>query len=255
MGNAIRHLKDAIVKIDPDMEEKDAKKHLYDVIDTFLAERIVASDTLIAKAAAAKIENGDVVLTYAQSSVVKKTLLEAHAEGKSFRVIVVGSRPLYEGKYFAKYLAKAGITVEYIDIEAVWHSVNHAKKVILGAHAMMGNGALYSRVGTATVAMLAKNKRIPVIVCCESYKFTEKVYLDAITNNELAPPEELFEGGIRDKQLALYDAIPGLQALNVMYDITPADYVSMVVTEHGNLPPSAITAILRKQENARGNQT
>jgi translation initiation factor eIF-2B subunit delta len=255
MGNAIRHLKDAIVKIDPDMEEEDAKQHLYQVIDNFLAERIVAPDALIAKAAAEKIENDDVVLTFAQSSIVKKVFFEAHAQGKSFRVIVVDSKPLYEGKCLAKDLAKAGITVEYMDIGGVWHSANHAKKVILGAHAMMGNGALYSRVGTCTVAMLAKEKRIPVMVCCESYKFTEKVYLDAITNNELAPPEELFEKGKDDELAALYNEIPGLQVLNVMYDLTPPDYVNMVVNEYGNIPPSAITAVLRKQENARGNQS
>jgi translation initiation factor eIF-2B subunit delta len=50
---------------------------------------------------------------------------------------------------------------------------------------MMANGNLISRVGTALVAMMAHAYHVPFIVCCETYKFTERVQLESISFNEL----------------------------------------------------------------------
>lgn len=33
--------------------------------------------------------------------------------------------------------------------------------------------------------MLAKESKIPVVACCETYKFGDKIVLDAVTGNEL----------------------------------------------------------------------
>jgi translation initiation factor 2B subunit (eIF-2B alpha/beta/delta family) len=56
---------------------------------------------------------------------------------------------------------------------------------MVGAHSLHSNGAVFSRAGTALVAMLASQHSIPVIVCCETYKFAEGVQLDSFTKNEL----------------------------------------------------------------------
>lgn len=45
------------------------------------------------------------------------------------------------------------------------------------------------------------------------------------------------------KSLRDWKDIPNLQILNLMYDITPADYISIVVTEYGSLPPSSIPVV------------
>lgn len=55
------------------------------------------ADTLIVENGLQKIQNGDVILTYAKSSVVEALLLEAKRSGYEFRVIVVDSRPMFEG--------------------------------------------------------------------------------------------------------------------------------------------------------------
>lgn len=34
-----------------------------------------------------------------------------------------------------------------------------------------------------------------------------------------------------------------LQLLNLMYDVTPAEYLDMVITELGSIPPSAVSAV------------
>lgn len=83
-------------------------------------------------------------------------------------------------------------------------------KVVLGAASMTSNGNVVSRVGTAMIASVANAYKKPVIICCETYKvssatgvereakthlcppqFCDRVQIDAITTNELAPPSEL----------------------------------------------------------------
>ncbi|KAK3708584.1 hypothetical protein LTR37_011479 [Vermiconidia calcicola] len=246
MGNAIRWLKKLIVEIDPDTSEQDAKDDLCERIDTFIRERITVTDQAIATSACQQIKNGSVVLTYAKSSIVERTILEAHTNATKFRVIVVDSRPLFEGKSLATSLMHAGLEVEYLPYAAISHAVKQATLVLLGAHSMLSNGRLQSRVGTASVAMQAANSDIPVIVCCESVKFSGKVALDSIVLNEVAPAEELLlpskfasakpakedtseDAEAKPKSLGDWKDIANLQILNLMYDVTPAEYIRMVI--------------------------
>ena len=48
-------------------------------------------------------------------------------------------------------------------------------KVFLGAAAMHSNGTVMARIGSASVAMAADARGVPVIICCETYKFVAKV--------------------------------------------------------------------------------
>lgn len=50
---------------------------------------------------------------------------------------------------------------------------------------MLSNGAMFSRAGTAMVAMMSKEAGIPVVCCCETYKFSDRIMLDSIVGNEL----------------------------------------------------------------------
>ncbi|GAB7357205.1 hypothetical protein MBLNU459_g8190t1 [Dothideomycetes sp. NU459] len=275
MGNAIRWLKDYIIQIDPDTPESTAKSDICAAIDIFIRERVTVADTAIAATACAKIRNGSTIVTFAKSSIVEKTLVQAHSQGIKFKVIVVDSRPLFEGKNLARNLARAGITTSYMLTSAASHALKDADLVLLGAHAMMANGRLYSRVGTAAVAMLAHKRDVPVIVCCESIKFTDRVALDSIVLNEIAPPDELVlpsefestkdaraeeekpkDGNKKDKgekaetakdvpTLAKWRDVQNLQLLNILYDVTPAEYINMVITEYGSLPPSSVPVVHR----------
>ena len=58
-------------------------------------------------------------------------------------------------------------------------------KVLLGASSVLSNGAVMSRAGTASVAMMAHENKVPVIVCAEAYKFSETVRLDSFVWNEI----------------------------------------------------------------------
>jgi translation initiation factor eIF-2B subunit delta len=249
MGTAIRWLKLRISKIDPDEPDASAKESLCEAIDEYIRDRVTLADAVIAKSASKQcIKDGDVILTYAKSSIVQQTLAQAHSDGRKFRVIVVDSRPLFEGKALARSLVNMGIEVKYCLMNGLSHCVGDATKVLLGAHAMMSNGRLFSRVGTSQVAMEANDFDIPVIVLCESIKCTEKVALDSIVLNEIAPPDELLlppRPGQTSGGLAGWRDKKHLQLLNLMYDVTPADYIAMIVTELGIVPPSSVPVLQR----------
>ncbi|KAJ5894324.1 hypothetical protein N7495_006015 [Penicillium taxi] len=294
-GNAIRAMKVAISNVDPSTLEIEAKATLCEFIDSFIREKITVADQVIAASAAQKIKDGDVIVTFAGSSIVKQTLLAAHRDGKQFRVTIIDSRPLFEGKKLARALANAGLDVQYTLVHAISHAIKDATKVFLGAHAMTSNGRLYSRVGTALVAMSAKERaggvEVPVIVCCETVKFTDRVALDSIVVNEIADADELVSSlppqqvtGLPDpgatpivpidnkkggkavaspptpdpiasqraassSPLTDWKNIANLQLLNLMYDVTPAEYVDEVITELGSLPPSAVPIVHRMSTN------
>eukprot|EP01098_Paradermamoeba_levis_P011848 TRINITY_DN5099_c0_g6_i2.p1 TRINITY_DN5099_c0_g6~~TRINITY_DN5099_c0_g6_i2.p1 ORF type:complete len:148 (-),score=44.25 TRINITY_DN5099_c0_g6_i2:72-515(-) len=140
-----------------------------------------------------------------------------------------------------------------------------------------------SRVGTAVVAMMAHAFNRPVLVCCETYKFCERVQLDSICFNELGDAEELLtvttasananpnatksdpaktpigtssDGGVgsgvgvgeSSKLLRLADWKENekLKLLNLVYDVTPIDFITMVITEVGMIPPTSVPVVLRE---------
>ncbi|KAF7506770.1 hypothetical protein GJ744_011382 [Endocarpon pusillum] len=291
-GNSIRWLKKLVVELDPKVSDPDARDFVCKSIDLFIREKVTLADEVIAREASKKIVNGDTVLVYAKSSVVEKSLLTAYREGKAFSVVVADSRPLFEGKNLARSLARAGLRVQYCLLTGLGSLSKKVTKCFLGASAMMGNGRLYSRAGAAMVAMMAKDSggmvpefgaagNVPVIVLCESVKFSSRVVLDSIVSNELGEPDALVEheddgiitpsaaqlqapaaagakkgkGGKADAEeeddsarrknfgLEGWTEQPNLQLLHLMYDVTPAEYLDMVITELGSIPPSAVSAV------------
>ncbi|BDA49360.1 Translation initiation factor eIF-2B subunit delta at C-terminar half [Coccomyxa sp. Obi] len=248
MGNAIKYLKLQISKVDPNVPQDEAKAHLIERLDTYVQEKIVFADDMLVANAITKIEDGDVILTYASSSVVFDILTKAHQAGRRFRVILADARPQLEGQRMLKRLIKRGIPTTYALLNALSCLISEVSKVFLGASAVLSNGTVISRVGGAAVAMLAASRELPVMVCCETYKFHERVQLDSITQNELGDPDVLTFVPFRPEAAALADwrSIPRLGLLNLMYDAMPADFVTLIVTEFGAIPPTSVPVILRE---------
>lgn len=165
-----------------------------------------------------------------------------------FRVIVVDSRPDHEGREMLKSLTMLGINCTYVLINAISFIMPEVTKVLLGAHALLANGYVMSRVGTAQIALVAKSYNVPVLVCCETHKFSERVQTDAFVFNELGDPNALVtDKNTREKSEHLKDweTIPHLTPLNLRYDITPPELVTAVVTEVAILPCTSVQVILR----------
>ncbi|CAD5175588.1 unnamed protein product [Musa acuminata subsp. malaccensis] len=248
MGNTIKFLKNRIAKLPDTMSESEAKYSLQSDIDRFINEKIVIADKVIIRHAVTKIRDGDVLLTYGLSSVVEMILVYAHEVGKQFRVVIVDSRPKLEGQVLLHRLVAKGLNCTYTHINAISYIMHEVTRVFLGAASVLSNGTVYSRVGTACVAMVANAFRVPVLICCEAYKFHERVQLDSICSNELGDPDVISKvSGRQDlNHLDNWADNENLQLLNLSYDATPSDYVSMIITDYGMLPPSSVPVIVRE---------
>ncbi|KAJ6867196.1 translation initiation factor eIF-2B subunit delta-like isoform X2 [Populus alba x Populus x berolinensis] len=247
MGNAIRFLKNRIAKLPLTLSEVEVKASLHSDIDRFINEKIILADKVIVKHAVTKISDGDVLLTYGSPSAVEMVLLHAHELGKQFRVVVVDSRPKLEGKLLLHRLVGKGINCTYTHVNAISYIMHEVTRVFLGASSVLSNGTVYSRVGTACVAMVAHAFRVPVLVCCEAYKFHERVQLDSLCSNELGDPDVISK--VRGREdINLLDGSTdseNLQLLNLIYDATPSDYISMIITDYGMVPPTSVPVIVR----------
>jgi translation initiation factor eIF-2B subunit delta len=242
MGNAFTFLKTAAASLSRDISLAAMKETLQETVEQYLSERLEYADRAIAQHAMTKMENGDVVLTFGNSETISVLLTTAKQERINFYVWVVDSGPLSEGKHMLRKLLEADISCGYIQLNALTYVMQQVTKVFLGASALMSNGSIYGRIGTAGVALLAKDKNIPVLVCCETYKISNKVQLESITQNELGNPEALIHG----EGLKNWKEVSNLKLLNLLYDMTPAEFVSGVVTEVGIIPPTSIAVLLRE---------
>jgi translation initiation factor eIF-2B subunit delta len=244
MGNAFTFCKTAVASLDRDISWEQAKELLVESIEQFMQERLDYADQAIAHHALSKIEQGDVLLTFGNSQVISVLLETAKEQEKDCFVWVVDSRPLWEGKELLTKLEKAGISCGYINLNALTYVMSKVTKVFLGASALMSNGSIFGRVGTACVALLAQDHKIPVLVCCETYKISNRVQLESITYNEVGDPNSLTSSN--HTKLDDWKETPNLKLLNLLYDVTPSEFVSGIVTEVGIIPPSSVAVLLRE---------
>ncbi|XP_025261489.1 translation initiation factor eIF-2B subunit delta isoform X1 [Theropithecus gelada] len=245
MHNAIKFLNKEITSVGSSKREEEAKSELQAAIDRYVKEKIVLAAQAISRFAYQKISNGDVILVYGCSSLVSRILQEAWTEGRQFRVVVVDSRPRLEGRHTLHSLVRAGVPASYLLIPAASYVLPEVSKVLLGAHALLANGSVMSRVGTAQLALVARAHNVPVLVCCETYKFCERVQTDAFVSNELDDPDDLQCKRGEHVALANWQNHASLRLLNLVYDVTPPELVDLVITELGMIPCSSVPVVLR----------
>ena len=273
MGNGIKWIKKRVQSTPPHLSPPEVKERLIESIETFIAEKIQIADQAIIAYAATRIAPGDVILVFTASAVVEHVLLHTMRQGVQFRVIVADAGPKFEGRELMQRLLLAGLRCTYVNLHALSYMMPEVSKLFLGASSMLLNGTLMARSGTALVCMLAHEHGVPALVCCETYKFADRVLLDSICFNELSDPDELIPAAERPKGLggvglsgagsaaigsgaakepgtpnrvADWRDIPRLKLLNLLYDATPMKYLTMVVTEVGVIPPSAVPAVIRE---------
>ncbi|KAM8826142.1 translation initiation factor eIF2B subunit delta [Synchiropus picturatus] len=245
MGNAIKYIKKEISNIPSQSKEDEAKSKLLGCIESYINEKIILAAKAIAKYSIEKISDGDVILVYGCSSLVNHILCEAFEKSRKFRVIVVDSRPRLEGRETLRRLVQRGISCTYVLISAVSYILPEVSKVFLGAHALLANGYVMSRVGTSQIALVAKAFNVPVLVCCETYKFCDRVQTDSFVSNELDDPDDLIVTRKGKTQLQQWQAVPKLGLLNLVYDVTPPDFVDLVITDLGMIPCTSVPVVLR----------
>ncbi|KAK3932897.1 Translation initiation factor eIF-2B subunit delta [Frankliniella fusca] len=252
MVNAPRYIKWQLTQLSIEATDAEARQHILEAIDQYISDQIGKAAEAIGEVVKDKIDNNDIILVYACSSLVLSALKIALDTKRKFHVIVVDSLPWLEGREMLRRLVSMGVQCSYVHLSAASFVMRQVSKVLLGAHALLANGYVMSRAGTSQVALLAHAYNVPVLVCCETYKFSERVQTDSIVYNELADPDELIgsrRAGEREtgseRPLANWRDIPSLSLLNLVYDVTPPDLVTAVVTERAILPCTSVPVILR----------
>ena len=242
-------------------------KHL----EYFEQEKIVRAGDAIADYGAAEIADGDVVLTHGASRNALRVLTRAAALGAIRSLPSSGAQRVGESLKTLKALLRAGIDCAYCDFTGRRALAPRregglgATKVLVGAACVTANGATVSRLGTATLAALAKERGVPVYVVAETCKFQDRIQLDAASANELGDPRDLTrvsdlsKGGLGELSEPMRGAAAGgpagddagegsggrLAALNLEYDLSPAGFVRAIVCESGLVTPADVPSFLR----------
>jgi translation initiation factor eIF-2B subunit delta len=137
----------------------------------------------------------------------------------------------------------------YVLINAVSYIMRDVTKVMLSAHAILANGFVMGRVGSSLISMIAKAHSVPVLVVCETYKFSDRVQTDAFVFNELGDPNIVAKLPFdMPSKLDGWEDVPSLGLLNLIFDVTPPEFIDMVVTDIGMIPCTSVPVVLRVKE-------
>jgi len=192
----------------------------------------------IAQFGARHIRDGDTLLTHCNSEAALGCIIEAHRSGKEIEVFATEVRPRNQGHITIRTLNDAGIKTQFIVDSAVRTFINDIDLVIVGADAVTVNGAVVNKIGTSQVAHTAHEARVNVLVAAETYKFAPRtIFGELIQIEERAGNEVLADEISR--------TLPNVTVRNPAFDVTPAEYVDLIVTEAGVIPPQMAYIIIR----------
>jgi methylthioribose-1-phosphate isomerase len=104
-------------------------------------------------------------------------------------------------------------------------------KVLVGADRVAANGDVANKIGTYTLAVLATENKIPFYVICPLSTIDLSISTGKEIPIEERSPDEITEG------LGKRIAPPGVRVYNPAFDITPARYITRIITENGICKP------------------
>ena len=167
------------------------------------------------------IKNNSVIFTHCHSTNVTQALINAKNKGKTFQVYNTETRPLYQGRKTAKELSKAKISVTMFTDNALGVALSKetGKKpsaVFLGADALTKKGVI-NKIGSETIAKIAKQGKIPVYIIADSWKYTSKKI----------PIEQRGLNEVWDK------APKHIKIKNPAFEFVPKELITKIVTEYG----------------------
>lgn len=174
---------------------------------------------------------------------------KAHSDGKVSRVFADETRPLLQGARLTAFeLMQDQIPVTLItDSMAGWVMKNNmVQAVIVGADRITLNGDVANKIGTYSVAVLAKEHGIPFYVAAPSSTFDFSMNNgNEIPIEERCKTEVTSVGGIEL-------APEGVDVFNPAFDVTPNHLVTAIVTEFGVLKAPYDKAILKLKQQKGG---
>jgi methylthioribose-1-phosphate isomerase len=154
----------------------------------------------------------------------------AKEQGKKISVIATETRPLLQGARLTAWeLRQEGIPVTLITDSMAGYAMSQGKIncVIVGADRIAANGDVANKIGTYTLAVLAKENNVPFYVAAPTSTIDLSLPCgEEIPIEERSPEEVTHVQGIRI-------APEGTGAVNPAFDITPHNYIAAIITEKG----------------------
>ncbi len=154
--------------------------------------------------------------------------------GKQIRVYATETRPFLQGARLTAWeLQKEGIPVRVIADSMAGFYLQHGKVdcVIVGADRIAANGDTANKIGTYTLAVLAKENGVPFYVAAPRTTLDQSLPDGQSIPIEMRDPEEVrrFQG--------IEIVPPGVEAENPAFDVTPNRYITAIVTDRGLVRP------------------
>ncbi|MBI3399261.1 MAG: S-methyl-5-thioribose-1-phosphate isomerase [Deltaproteobacteria bacterium] len=172
-------------------------------------------------------------------------------DGKKIKVFADETRPFLQGSRLTAWeLMKDGIDTTLITDNMAGYMMKKGliDVVVVGADRIAANGDTANKIGTYSVAVLAKEHKIPFYIAAPISTIDLK-----IKNGEKIPIEER---DIREvthiKDTPIAPA--GIKVRNPAFDVTPNRLVTAIITERGIAKKSYEKSLKRlvKEDNARG---
>jgi methylthioribose-1-phosphate isomerase len=207
-----------------------------------IADEDVAACRAMGDAGAALIPAGARVLTHCNAGALATAgygtalgvVRSAAREGRLKHVVAQETRPFLQGARLTAWeLARDGIPVRLItdSMGGALMAQNAIDVVIVGADRIAANGDVANKIGTYSTALLARAHGLPFYVAAPF----STVDLSLASGREIpieqrSSAEVTTIGGRRI-------APEGVEALHPAFDVTPAEFVTAIITERGVIRP------------------
>ena len=209
---------------------------------------------------ASLLSGGTTVLTHCNAGALATAgygtalgvLRGAVEAGKSIRVLASETRPYLQGARLTAWeLARDGIPVEIITDGMGGHFLSRGgvSAVVVGADRIAANGDTANKIGTYSLAVLARENSVPFYVAAPT------TTIDLTCPEGSAIPIEEREASEVLEIAGLRIAPEGARARYVAFDVTPSRYITAIVTDEGICYPPYGDSLRDAVEKARSRQS
>ncbi|MCI8292002.1 MAG: S-methyl-5-thioribose-1-phosphate isomerase [Hespellia sp.] len=184
------------------------------------------------------LEDGMTLLTHCNAGGIATVrygtalspMLLGQERGIHFKVYADETRPLLQGARLTAWeLQKAGVDVTLItdNMAGMLMKQNKIDAVIVGCDRVAANGDAANKIGTYSVAVLAKHHQIPFYVAGPVSTIDRNAKTGEDIPIEERSPEEITCG------FGKRTAPEGIKVYNPAFDVTPHELITAIVTEKG----------------------
>lgn len=188
------------------------------------------------------LKDGDSVLTHCNAGALATAdfgtalgvIYRAKEEGKRIKVFVDETRPVLQGARLTTWelmRSKIDVTLICDNMAAKVMGEGKIDKILVGADRITRNGDIANKIGSYNLAILAKFHKIPFYVVAPTSTFDL-----SLKSGEDIPIEERNRDEVRQvegRRIAPHN----VKVYNPAFDVTPARFISAIVTEKGILRP------------------